>query len=266
MHFGATLRMLRTEAGISLRSLGEQIGVSNAYLSRVENGHDTPPTAERVAAIARVLGVAPAALIELAHRVEPIVAGYLEKVPMAATLFLEIARRDVSTADLARVRAFVEAEFQERAASESNDRLLSELVGRSRIVTAVHCAALADAVELLAIRLGEGASARRIAAGLLAQDQACSSAIGAGVAIPHAVVHGAERRAAIAILARPLPHPTPDGAPLRLVVAVVHPRGGTELVRTLTQIARLANVGLASALREAPDVQRALEHFEAIYG
>lgn len=43
MHLGATLRLLRTDAGLSLRDLARRIGVSSAYLSRVENGVDAPP-------------------------------------------------------------------------------------------------------------------------------------------------------------------------------------------------------------------------------
>ena len=33
MHFGATLRLLRMESGISLRALAQRVGVSGAYLS-----------------------------------------------------------------------------------------------------------------------------------------------------------------------------------------------------------------------------------------
>ena len=61
MHFGAALRLLRVDAGISLRGLAEEVGVSSAYLSRVENGHDAPPTADRLVALAEAIGI-PASL------------------------------------------------------------------------------------------------------------------------------------------------------------------------------------------------------------
>ena len=44
LNLGATLRLLRVEAGLSLRELAARVGVSTAYLSRVENGHDAAPT------------------------------------------------------------------------------------------------------------------------------------------------------------------------------------------------------------------------------
>ena len=55
MHFGAALRLLRVDAGVTLRALAERVGVSSAYLSRVENGHDAVPTPDRLADIAAAL-------------------------------------------------------------------------------------------------------------------------------------------------------------------------------------------------------------------
>src|SRR6185503_8511135 len=98
MHFGATLRLLRVDAGISLRGLAERIGVSSAYLSRVENGHDAPPTPDRLVALAKELGVAPASLVGLTDRPSPTVSEYVARVPAASALFFEIARRDLTTA------------------------------------------------------------------------------------------------------------------------------------------------------------------------
>src|SRR6476620_9317950 len=111
MHFGAALRILRTDAGLSLRRLAEQVGVYTAYLSRVENGHDAPPTADRLVAIAEALGLPPSLLLELAHKVDPSVIGFLERVPGAAALFLDIARANLSAAELARVKGFIDREF-----------------------------------------------------------------------------------------------------------------------------------------------------------
>jgi PTS system nitrogen regulatory IIA component len=59
MHFGFTLRLMRTTAGFSLRELAARVGVSSAYLSRVEHGHDPIPTLDRLASIARCLRVSP---------------------------------------------------------------------------------------------------------------------------------------------------------------------------------------------------------------
>lgn len=69
--FGHTLRMLRTTAGISLRSLARKIDVSPAYLSQVELGKLNPPTHDRIAKIAETIGIPVSLLIEMSHRPNP---------------------------------------------------------------------------------------------------------------------------------------------------------------------------------------------------
>ncbi len=68
MVFGSVLRLLRVDAGSTLRGLAATVGVSSAYLSRVENGHDPAPTPDRLVAIAHAIGVSPQLLVELAER------------------------------------------------------------------------------------------------------------------------------------------------------------------------------------------------------
>ncbi|NOR15677.1 MAG: helix-turn-helix domain-containing protein [Candidatus Aminicenantes bacterium] len=69
--FGHTLRMLRTTAGLSLRSLAKKIDVSPAYLSQVELGKLKPPTHDRINKIAETIGVPEDLLIEMSHRPNP---------------------------------------------------------------------------------------------------------------------------------------------------------------------------------------------------
>ncbi len=69
--FGHTLRMLRTTAGISLRSLAKKIDVSPAYLSQIELGKQPPPTHTRIAKIAEIIGIPVALLMEMSHRPNP---------------------------------------------------------------------------------------------------------------------------------------------------------------------------------------------------
>ena len=69
--FGYTLRMLRTTAGISLRTLAKNIDVSPAYLSQVELGKLNPPTHERITKIAETIGIPVSLLIEMSHRPNP---------------------------------------------------------------------------------------------------------------------------------------------------------------------------------------------------
>ena len=61
--------------------------------------------------IARVLDLPLTLLIELAQRVTPFVSRYLAEVPAAGRLFLEIARRQLGPAQLARLHAVMDAEL-----------------------------------------------------------------------------------------------------------------------------------------------------------
>src|SRR5512145_1351730 len=101
MHFGATLRLLRLESGLSLRDLARRLDVSGAYLSRVENGLDAVPTPSRLDAMARELGVPAPVLLSLAHRISPLVVDYVEQVPAAGRVLLEIAHRRLDERQLA---------------------------------------------------------------------------------------------------------------------------------------------------------------------
>lgn len=69
--FGHTLRMLRTTAGISLRTLAKKMDVSPAYLSQIELGKLPPPTYNRITKIADTIGIPVSLLIEMSHRPNP---------------------------------------------------------------------------------------------------------------------------------------------------------------------------------------------------
>ena len=113
-NLGLTLRLLRLEAGLSLRDLARRLGVSSTYLSRVENGFDAPPTSQRLEDMARELGVPPALLIELAGRVSPFLVDYLAREPEAGSLFLEIAHRRLDRSQLTELRGLIEERFPAR--------------------------------------------------------------------------------------------------------------------------------------------------------
>jgi len=263
MHLGATIRLLRVDAGLSLRDLARRIGVSSAYLSRVENGLDAVPTSERLAAIARELELPPTLLTDVAHRVSPFVAHYLEQVPGAGMLFLEMARRGLSGQQLARVREFLDAEFPVRgtAGHEAPVPALAPLLAPERMVLHLTCAALEDALDVAAGRLVgacPGMSAPRLVAELKRREVEASSMVGNGVVVPHAFVEHAPPVAAVVTLARPLKAETPDGLPLRLLVVLVGgERGRAHLVR-LAHVAWLASHGLAERLADEVRPQQLL--------
>jgi PTS system nitrogen regulatory IIA component len=271
MHLGATLRLLRVDAGLSLRDLARRIGVSSAYLSRVENGLDAVPTPERIAAIARELDVPSTLLMDVAHRLSPVVAHYLEEVPAASALLVDLARRRLTPAQLTRVREFLDTEFPARAAwPEAPVPGLAPLLAPGRMVLRLTCARLEDALDVAAGRLGTdcpGVSTARLVAELERRDAAASTALGNGVAMPHAFVESAPPLAALVTLERPLQVETPDGVPLRLLVVLVSGERGPTWLARLAHVARLASQGLAERLADAEQpsqVQERLRELEAL--
>ena len=196
--FGATLRLLRIDSGLSLRSLAQRIGVSSAYLSRVENGLDPVPTPDRLVEIARSLRLPPTLLLDLAHRTGSFVARYLEDVPAAGALFLEIARRRLTPMQIARLKALVETEFGGQSADTGTVSLAS-LLAPERIILSLSCSELDDVIDVAAPRLLPVArlSARELAESIRHRERAASTALGGGLAVPHALLAEVPPRAAV---------------------------------------------------------------------
>jgi PTS system nitrogen regulatory IIA component len=266
MHFGATLRLLRVSAGISLRELARRVGVSTAYLSRVENGHDGAPTPDRLVAIGRALDVPPHALLELARQAGSAVAGYVEEVPVAAALFLEISRRRLGPTEIARVKAFIEREFPPAATDRGRPPVrLSERLTPQRVVVDLVCTDLEELVDVAVTRLPiEAARRRAVAEAIMAVEEDAPSSLGNGVAIPHAAVAGAPSAAVLVTLARPLRARAADGSPVRLAIVLIDERAGAAQLALLAQAARLASAGVADTLASLRSAQRILDHLAAL--
>src|SRR5690606_3796855 len=153
MHFGATLRLLRLESGLSLRDLARRLSVSGTYLSRVENGLDPVPTPARLEAIARELEVPPPLLMGLAHRVSPLVVDYVQQEPEAGALFLEIAHRRLDEQQLAEVRTFLDRRFPTTVTDHPAPRGISDILSLDRIVVGLTCSSIDDVFDVAASRL-----------------------------------------------------------------------------------------------------------------
>src|SRR6478736_4607777 len=228
MHFGATLRLLRLYSVLSLRDLARRLDVSGAYLSRVENGLDAAPTPARLKVIARELGVPEPLLLGLAHQVSPLAVDYMREERAAAELFLDIATRHLSPADLEEIQRFVVARFP-RAKDDAQlvPPRLSELLAPDRIVIGMSCAELDDVLDVAGGRL-----------------ESVVASPGAHVAGPRCV-------AALITLLHPLSCDTPDRLPLRTVIVLAGPRASTERRHHLLQLARWTARGLSSDLAAA---------------
>lgn len=103
----------------------------------------------------------------------------------------------------------------------------------------------------------EPALIRAIGAGLHERERAASTAIGHGVAIPHARIEGIDQsRCAFLRLAAPVDFGAADGEPVDLVLALAEPahhvQQHLELLAELAEI--LADPGYRSGLRNAPTI------------
>jgi PTS system nitrogen regulatory IIA component len=253
MHFGATLRLLRLESGLSLRDLARRLSVSGAYLSRVENGLDSVPTSARLEAIARELDIPAPLLMGLAHRVSPLVVDYVQQVPEAGTLFLEIAHRQLDERQLAEVRSFLDQRFPTTGVAPPSSRGISDLLAPDRVILGLTCSSMDDVLDVAAGRLVglAGKSAPAISAPLKVREREVTSAIGSGVAVPCAYLENTDPAAVLVTLADPLKYETPDGLPLRAVIVLAGPRNSVDRRLRLAHLARLAARGLAEHLADA---------------
>lgn len=262
MHLGATLRLLRVGSGFGLRELAQRLGVSSAYLSRVENGIDPIPTPERLADIARVLDVPVALLLDLGHRVSPFVLRYAEQRPQAASLFLELARRDLDEAQLAEVRQFVARRFPHRGPLPRQALALAPLLGPRAVVLQLACDTLDEAVEVACTRFDPGPLERRTLPALFTSLDAAP--VGAEVAVPFAIAPGVTMQAVLVTLARPLRVRTVDELPVSTVVVLLAAERSTAHVARIAQVARLAARGLASELRGLRQADQARARLAAL--
>ncbi len=64
--FGEGLRAIRKRAGLSVTAVAEQTGISRSNVHRLEAGEIAEPTMESLNALAKVLGVEPEELYDLA--------------------------------------------------------------------------------------------------------------------------------------------------------------------------------------------------------
>ena len=263
-HMAGALRRLRLESGLSLRDLARRLGVSSAYLSRVEHGLDPVPTAERLAALARELGLPPEWLLEIGHRLTPGLDRYLDHQPQAAALFAAIARRQLGAEELADIHRYVEARFPEKGAAAITEvHRLTGALSPERVVLGVRCGELDDAYEIACTRVAtpdDPPAAADLAALVRARIAQVDPHLGGGVAVVSLALPRARPTAGLVGLAQPVESSALDGLPVSVAVLLVGPARNREMMLRIAQVSRLATRGLVDAIggaRQAHDaVQR----------
>ena len=89
--FGETIREMRAAQQMGLRTAADRLGISPAYLSRIERGKERPPKPDVVKRMATLFGGDPDLLFRLAASTDPELADYLHRTPSAPE-FLRISR------------------------------------------------------------------------------------------------------------------------------------------------------------------------------
>jgi len=89
--FGAMLRALRHQAGLSQRELAQRAGLDFSYISKVENGRLPPPAADTIVLLCSILGVSADDLLAATHKLPTEVEEHVS-ASAAAQAFLREAQ------------------------------------------------------------------------------------------------------------------------------------------------------------------------------
>ncbi len=96
-NFGDTIRELRTAQDLGLRETAGKIGISPAYLSRIERGKEKPPKPEVIKALAKELAADPDVLFRLSSSTDPEVSNFLNDRPEVMELLRFIKDSDFTS-------------------------------------------------------------------------------------------------------------------------------------------------------------------------
>jgi len=106
--FGDTLRELRVAQKLGLREMAGIVGISPAYLSRIERGKESPPSAEVIKTMARVLAVDPDILFRLSSSTDPDIEDFLRSQPEAMKLLRFLHESKLTGSDIQRLQVLAE--------------------------------------------------------------------------------------------------------------------------------------------------------------
>ncbi len=98
-NFGETIREMREAQVMGLRAAAQRLGISPAYLSRIERGRERPPKPELVKRIATLLGGDPDLLFRLAESTDPDLADYIHLTPNVSEFLRTAKAMDLTSED-----------------------------------------------------------------------------------------------------------------------------------------------------------------------
>lgn len=108
--FGKFIRERREELGISLRGFAKQIGVSGAYISKMERGMDSAPEPGKIIKMAEILQTDPDILLALAQKMDPKVRDILQNNPGMPAFLRTASDKNITLEELEKALARVVAD------------------------------------------------------------------------------------------------------------------------------------------------------------
>ena len=98
--FGVTIRKLSLAQELGLRETAGRIGISPAYLSRIERDKERPPRPQIIRKLAQILAADPDILFRLSASTDPEIVSYLNERPMVMNLLRFIQEGEFSDKDI----------------------------------------------------------------------------------------------------------------------------------------------------------------------
>jgi len=99
-NFGETIRDLRVAQDLGLRETATIVGISPAYLSRIERGKERPPRPEVIKAIAKLLAADPDVLFRLSSSTDPEIIDFLHEQTEAMELLRYLKDNSFTPTDI----------------------------------------------------------------------------------------------------------------------------------------------------------------------
>ena len=112
--FGETIREMRQAQQLGLRTAADRLGISPAYLSRIERGKERPPKPDLVKRLTTLLGGNPDQLFRLAESTDPDLAEYVHSIPNVPEFLRTAKAMKLTSEDFAALIA----EMKQRSPSE----------------------------------------------------------------------------------------------------------------------------------------------------
>ncbi len=116
---------MREAQKLGLRSAAERLGISPAYLSRIERGRENPPRPELIRRIAALLGGDADVLFRLADSTDPELADYVNSIPKLPEFLRTAMAARLSSDDFQRLIEQIQTE-----SSSTTSKKRAQLKGR----------------------------------------------------------------------------------------------------------------------------------------